>query len=214
MKLRADYDKTELVHFAHTTWAPSPEPAVMRKLLEREGGEVARATSIVRYGPKSAFPAHVHDEGEEFLVLDGIFSDEHASYPAGTYVRNPPGSRHRPFSREGCTIFVKLRQFARGDGARVVVAPDDGWSVDANVATQELHRFGEEHVILLRIAAGGRVVLPKDGRGAELLVVSGSIELESATCPRWTWRRTAASSIEVSSSSGAVVWLKRGHLSS
>ena len=80
-------------------------------MLDRVGDEVARATSIVRYEPGSQFSAHTHDLGEEFFVLDGIFSDEHGDYPAGTYVRNPPGSSHTPYTVEGCTIFVKLRQF-------------------------------------------------------------------------------------------------------
>jgi anti-sigma factor ChrR (cupin superfamily) len=47
-------------------------------------------------------------------VLEGTFSDEQGDYPAGSYVRNPVGSRHAPFSREGCTIFVKLHQSDAG----------------------------------------------------------------------------------------------------
>ena len=52
------------------------------------------------------------------------FEDDQGAYPAGTYVRNPPGSRHRPFSTAGCEIFVKLRQFQAGDDARVVIDTD------------------------------------------------------------------------------------------
>ncbi|GAL13613.1 hypothetical protein JCM19233_4618 [Vibrio astriarenae] len=51
--------------------------------LDRVGGEVARATSIVRYKPNSAFSPHTHDGGEEFFVLEGVFSDEHGDYPQG-----------------------------------------------------------------------------------------------------------------------------------
>jgi anti-sigma factor ChrR (cupin superfamily) len=82
---------------------------------------VARATTIVRDAPQSRFSAHAHDRGEEFLVLDGVFADEHGIYPAGTYVRNPPGSSHAPYSDEDCTLFVKLRQFQPEDLARVVI---------------------------------------------------------------------------------------------
>ena len=84
-------------------------------MLDRIGGEVARATSIVRYAPGSRFSAHTHDGGEEFIVLDGVFQDEHGDYPAGTYVRNPPTTSHVPGSAEGCTIFVKLWQFDPAD---------------------------------------------------------------------------------------------------
>jgi anti-sigma factor ChrR (cupin superfamily) len=82
-------------------------PGVHRRMLDRIGGEVARATSIVRYAPASHFSPHIHDGGEEFLVLEGTFQDEHGGYPVGSYVRNPPTSSHTPGSSVGCTIFVK-----------------------------------------------------------------------------------------------------------
>ncbi|MDX1541400.1 MAG: cupin domain-containing protein, partial [Geminicoccaceae bacterium] len=100
-------------------WASSPTPGVERRMLERDGGEVARATSLVRFARGSAFPEHEHGGGEEFLVLDGVFSDEEGDFPAGWYVRNPPGSRHSPRSASGCTILVKLRQMAADDRAKV-----------------------------------------------------------------------------------------------
>jgi anti-sigma factor ChrR (cupin superfamily) len=52
-------------------------------LLERDGGEVARATSIVRYDPGARFDSHLHELGEEILVLDGTLSDEFGSYGPG-----------------------------------------------------------------------------------------------------------------------------------
>ena len=73
-----------------------------------------------------------HGGGEEFLVLEGVFQDEHGDYPAGSYVRNPPTTRHTPGSEPGCVIFVKLWQFDPGDrtegavGGGVAVAADDG----------------------------------------------------------------------------------------
>lgn len=44
---------------------------------------------------------------KEILVLSGVFEDEYGSYPAGTWLRSPHLSRHQPFSRSGCTIYVK-----------------------------------------------------------------------------------------------------------
>ena len=107
-------DLTEAA-FADTeamAWLTSPSPGVERKPLDRDGGEVARATSVVRYAAGSRFSPHRHERGEEFLVLDGVFADEHGRYPAGSYVRNPPGSAHAPFSDEGCTILVKVGHLA------------------------------------------------------------------------------------------------------
>ena len=75
--------------------------ACERRMLERDGEEVARATSVVRYAPNSSFDPHTHGGGEEFFVLDGVFSDEHGDFGPGTYVRNPPGSRHTPRQRQG-----------------------------------------------------------------------------------------------------------------
>ena len=93
---------------ADAQWAPSPLAGVERRMLDRSGGEVARATSIVRYAPGARFDRHVHGGGEEILVLEGVFSDESGDHPAGTYLRNPPGSEHAPFSLEGCLLYVKI----------------------------------------------------------------------------------------------------------
>ena len=43
-------------------------------MLFRLGGEVARATSIVRYAPGSAFSRHTHTGGEEILAAEGSVS--------------------------------------------------------------------------------------------------------------------------------------------
>ena len=96
MDLNADFTKRVVVHAATLDWKPSPMPGVERRMLYRIGEEVARATSIVRYAPESQFSPHVHGGGEEFLVLEGVFQDEHGDFPEGSYVRNPPQSRHTP----------------------------------------------------------------------------------------------------------------------
>ncbi len=109
--LRNQFDQREAVETATLPWAASPLAGVDRRMLDREGGEVARATSIVRYAPGSHFERHVHGGGEEILVLEGTFSDERGDHPAGSYLRNPPGSAHAPFSVDGCLLLVKLWQF-------------------------------------------------------------------------------------------------------
>ena len=107
----ADLSRRAVVDTGALPWVQSPEPTVERKLIEREGGDGTRATSLVRFAPGASFPEHVHDGGEEFLVLEGAFCDETGCFPAGHYVRNPPGSRHRPSAPDGCVIqVVQLHQ--------------------------------------------------------------------------------------------------------
>src|SRR4029453_8145250 len=115
MQLNADFSQRAVVHAAMLEWTRSPIAGVERRMLDRIGGEVARATSIVRYAPGSRFSRHTHSGGEEFFVLEGVFQDERGDYPAGSEVRNPPDSSHTPGSRPGCVIFVKLRQFDPDD---------------------------------------------------------------------------------------------------
>ena len=98
MELNADFSKRAVVHAARLPWTPSPIIGVERRMLDRMGEEVARATSIVRYAPQSRFSPHTHGGGEEFLVLEGVFQDEHGDFPAGSYIRNPPTSSHTPGS--------------------------------------------------------------------------------------------------------------------
>jgi hypothetical protein len=212
MKLRNDFTATELVPFESTAWAPSPERTVERKMLERDGAEVARATSIVRYAPYSAFPEHTHELGEEFLVLTGIFADERGSYPAGTYVRNPPGSRHRPFSTEGCVIFVKLRQFALLDARQCVLRLDTESPTRPGQAPTLLHQFGTERVWLVRLAEGERMALDGSDQGAEIFVLGGGVSVAAQECGVWSWLRTPRATAQLHSSNGCVFWLKQGHL--
>ena len=121
MELNADFSRRVAVHAARLAWVPSPMAGVERRMLDRIGDEVARATSIVRYAPGSHFSPHTHDGGEEFFVLEGIFQDEHGEFPAGSYVRNPPTSRHTPGSVPGCVLFVKLWQFDLSDRTEVMI---------------------------------------------------------------------------------------------
>lgn len=191
MRLRADHGRRAVVDTRAASWVPSPQPGVERILLEREGDELARATSLVRYDVGAAFPAHEHGRGEEFLVLEGEFRDEHGIYPAGSYVRNPWGSRHAPFAPRGCVLFVKLRQIPAGDGARVF-APDAVARCSAlPEGTNELvlHETAVERVALVRWPAGYRGPRRVHLQGEEELVLEGAFEDEQGTYPAGTWLR-------------------------
>ena len=107
MKIRADMKEAVALQTYDLAWEPSPAVGVERRMLVRDEA-LGLATSIVRYAPGASFPAHTHPGGEEIFVLEGTFADEHGTYAAGTYLRNPPGSRHHPYSPDGCVLFVKL----------------------------------------------------------------------------------------------------------
>ncbi len=217
--VNADFNKRVVLDTNALPWIPSPQPGVDRRLLDRIGGEVARATSIVRYTPDSFFPGHLHAMGEEYLVLDGVFSDEHGHYPAGTYVRNPPGSRHTPFTEPGCTILVKLRQMLREDNKRIVIEPDQrmfevGTSVGHDIATLFNHKNGDEKVSIERFAAGTTMPRQSIIDGEEVFVLSGAISDEHRDYGPGTWIRSPNGfECEIKSKDGAVLWRKQGHLS-
>ncbi len=214
MDLNADFTKRVVVHAGDAPWIASPMPGVDRRMLDRIGDEVARATSIVRYAPGSVFSAHTHTGGEEFLVLEGVFQDEHGDYPAGTYVRNPPTTSHTPGAAEGCTIFVKLWQFDLEDRTqfRRDMADQLGPVTDG-VARGELHRDEREVVSYLTLAPGATLNEDVPG-GIEVLVLEGALrEGDDALAP-WSWLRLPDGQPlrATAGPDGATLWMKTGHL--
>lgn len=173
-------------------WQPSPMPGVLRKPLSRGGAESGHATSLVSYAAGSSFRSHPHPGGEEILVLDGVFSDEHGDYGPGSYLRNPPGSQHAPFSRDGCTLFVKLQQFAPGDEATVRIdTKNTAWLPGhGGLEVMPLHSFEGEHTALVRWPAD-EVFLPhRHFGGEEILVLSGTFCDEFGEYPALSWLRS------------------------
>lgn len=214
MRINADFAQIARLSTTELPWTASPSPGVERRMLDRVGAEVARATSLVRYAPDSRFPVHVHHGGEEFLVLAGTFEDDEGVYPAGTYVRNPPGTSHAPWTREGCELFVKLQQFDPADRERRVIDTLHATFVAGEVpgATYlPLHRFADELVSLERWAAGAASgPLPCPG-GAEILVLSG--RLEEPVGPAGTWiRLPPGATLELRAAEATRFYWKRGHL--
>jgi len=216
MALNADFNARVVVDTPTAPWMDSPEPGVERKLLDRIGDEVARATSIVRYAPGSAFGPHEHALGEEFLVLSGTFADEGGEYPVGTYVRNPPGSRHRPFSASGCELFVKLRQFQQGDSSRVVIdTRQAAWhpGLVPGLLVLPLHEHGTEHVALVRWAPATRFQAHTHWGGEEIFVLEGTFSDELGDYSAGTWIRSPhLSRHQPFSEPGCLIYVKVGHL--
>jgi len=217
MKLNDDFSARVVALAADAAWAPSPMPGVDRRMLDRVGDEVARATSVVRYAAGSRFERHVHDRGEEFLVVEGVFSDESGDYPAGTYVRNPPGSAHAPFSRKGCVIFVKLRQFAPNDLSTVRIdTRTESWrqGLVPGLTVMPLHSHDGIDTALVRWAPNTVFNEHSHPGGEEILVLEGVFRDEAGNYPAGTWLRNPRWSRHApfTGPEGATIYVKVGHL--
>lgn len=217
MELNADFTRRVAVHAARVAWTPSPIAGVERRMLDRIGDEVARATSIVRYAPGSRFSAHTHGGGEEFLVLEGVFQDEHGDFPAGSYVRNPPTSHHTPGSVPGCVLFVKLWQFdladrtdVRIDSSRRAYSAAPG---RPGVKIMPLFRDAHKEVRLERWDPGTAITLALPG-GGEVLALDGGFEEGREQFEPHSWLRLPPGSDlqALAGPAGCRVWIKTGHL--
>ncbi|AUH65285.1 cupin domain-containing protein [Paracoccus zhejiangensis] len=216
MRLNADLNEPVIVHAAKLNWVPSPAAGVDRRMLYREGAEVARATSIVRYAPNSAFPEHVHSGGEEILVLDGTFQDEHGDYPAGSYFRNPPGTAHSPAAAEGCTIFVRLWQYRSGDDVQVNCQPGEGTALSPRPgakAARLLFEDAAERVWIEEWSPGTSLTI-ENQQGLEFLVTDGNALINGENCVAQSWGRLPAGQVLEATvgQAGAQVWLKAAPL--
>jgi anti-sigma factor ChrR (cupin superfamily) len=209
MELHADLSRPALVHAGRLGWVPSPAAGVERRMLFRLGGEQAVATSIVRYAAGSSFHSHIHPGGEEFLVLDGVFEDEHARYPVGSYVRNPPSSAHAPRSSEGCVIFVRLRQFRGDDRRRVVDLPPPPRRGLSLFMPRPLFEDLGEHVAIMSWEPHAQFEFGAHG-GLELLVLEGQLSACGECLEHWSWLRLPASTplTGAAGSAGCAAWVK------
>ena len=217
MEINADFTQRVVVHSDTREWKASPMPGVDRRMLDRIGDEVARATSIVRYAPASSFSSHVHSGGEEFIVLDGVFQDEHGDFPPGSYVRNPPTSSHTPRSDRGCVIFVKLWQFEPDDRTQVMIDMNKMEPVSAagrpGVAVTPLFRDDRETVRLEHWAKGAKVDMDLP-EGGEFLVLAGGFTEGADTLRKHAWLRVPAGGrlSATSLEDDTRVWMKTRHL--
>ena len=215
MDLNADFSQRVVVHSDTIDWQPSPIEGVDRRMLDRIGDEVARATTIVRYAPGSRFSAHTHTGGEEFIVLDGVFQDEHGDYPAGTYVRNPPTTSHTPGSKAGCTIFVKLWQFDMDDRQQITIDTTTQTPQPVRVGVSEIPLFADAHErVRIELWEPNVAVTQAGHNGFEALVVEGSFIEGDEVFAVNSWLRLPPHTPlnAVSGPDGARLWVKSGHL--
>ena len=214
--LNADWSERCVIRAEAQAWVASPADGVQRLMLERNGGEVARATSIVRYAPGSSFPLHHHDQGEEILVLEGTLSDDFGDYGPGTYLRNPPGTSHAPRSASGCTLFVKLRYHLPGDTERVVIDTSQArWhpGLVPGLQVLPLHEYQGQHTALVRWAPQTFFQPHRHFGGEEILVIEGVFSDEHGNYPALSWLRSPhMSQHQPFSREGCLILVKVGHL--
>jgi len=190
--LNMDFSKAVCLRPDQQKWVKSPADGVSRIHLEREAKESGHTSSFVKFSPGSHFPAHSHPQGEEIYVLDGVFSDEQGHYPAGSYIRNPPGSQHKPFTEEGCTLFVKLDQFQSDDTTAVVIKPDDQqWrSGIGNLKVLSLHAHNTESTALVFWPQDEVFQTHTHWGGEEIVVIRGRFIDEHGDYPTGSWIRS------------------------
>ena len=213
--LNMDFSRSVVIDTNRMEWEASPMPGVWRKPLAREAAEHGHTSSVVRYDPGSSFSPHQHPQGEEILVLEGVFSDEHGDYPAGTYLRNPPGSSHSPRSDPGCVLLVKLDQFDPNDAASLRIdTGSDAWlDAEGGVLIMPLHDFENESVAMLKWPPNARRRTHQHYGGEEMFVVSGALYDEYGDYPAGSWiRRPHRSEHCPYVEEETVIWIKTGHL--
>lgn len=196
--LNANMSLRAVVHTGEMQWQPSPSPTVWRKRVYLEGRvEAGAVTSVVRYDPGASFHQHPHPQGEEILVLSGVFSDEQGDWPAGSYLLNPEGFCHAPYSQPGCVLFVKLRQYPGLDRSQLALQTSDMvWSESAKsgVLHKVLYREEghEERMSLEKWSPGVRFQSRSFDAGAEMFVISGSFADENGVYSQGSWLRLPA----------------------
>ncbi len=210
-----DYSKRVVIETSKQSLEPSNLPGVERIPLEREKPESGITTSVVRYEAGATFSEHIHPRGEEIFVLEGEFADEFGLYPAGTYIRNPPGSHHSPFSSMGCNLFVKLNQFQQRDSKRVVInTTEKEWLPGhGDLQVMPLAEFGTESTALVKWPEGAAFIPHTHFGGEEIFVLEGTFIDEKGEYPTGTWIRSPhLSSHHPIVKEGCIILVKTGHM--
>lgn len=215
-ELNADRSRRVVVETEGMHWEISEAGGVLRRRMERLNGDPEPVTTVVRYMPGSSFSPHRHVNGEEILVLEGTFSDNHGHYHAGSYLRNPAGSNHAPYSQEGCTIFVKLQQFQANDTQQVnIQTQEQAWlpGLVEGLTVMPLHEYKGEHVALVKWEPNTLFQPHTHFGGEEIFVLEGTFEDEFGMYPKGTWLRNPHGSRHTPfTKEGCIIFVKVGHL--
>ncbi len=213
--LNGDLSQFVVMRTAEMPWSASPSGTVWRKRLHRVGPEESgQVTTVVRFEPGATFASHDHPDGEEILVLDGVFSDEQGDFGKGSYLLNPEGFRHAPFSREGCTLFVKLRQYpGRDRPERHLDTAGIPWETQGpGVRSQALfNEAGFPDSTWLEEWQGGHVREFSGEGGVEIFLIEGTAECREGLFGPGDWLRfPAGRAVEISARTAVRAYVKRG----
>ncbi len=213
--LNMDFEQRIVIQTNQMDWQSSPSELVFRKALARANQESGHATSLVKYSKGSSFNKHEHPNGEEILVLDGVFSDEKGDYPKGTYIRNPPGTSHSPFSEEGCTLLVKLSQFEKTDKQQIIIDTlKTSWQQGiGGLQVMPLHTHIHENTALVMWPKNEQFHTHNHFGGEEIYVISGQFQDQFGIYPKGTWIRSPHNSQHtVFVEEKTLIWVKTGHI--
>jgi len=190
--LNMNFEQQVVINTNELKWQQSPKAGVWRKPLARQEAEQGHATSIVRYQAGASFSSHPHPKGEEIYVIEGTFSDESGDYPKGSYLRNPEGFSHAPFSKDGCLILVKLHQFQLDDQEQVRIdTKNTEWLAGhGGLKVMPLHSFKGESTALVFWPAGEKFIPHTHVGGEEIFVISGEFIDEYGRYPKGSWLRS------------------------
>jgi hypothetical protein len=236
MQLRSDLSIPHVVDSNLIPFVDSPTQGVQRRMLDRTGDEVARATTIVKYSPFARFPRHTHGGGEEFVILDGVFSDDlSGDHGRFSYCRHGIGTSHEPWTGEqGALLLVKLRQMNDHTETPITIVDTEisnDWKRIFNENRQRLDLFSNtntgECVWMERWEKGYENNQWIVGQGGEeIFVLKGDMIFENIDgtndennknyCTEGFWIRRpiewSGRQFKVKSTNGCQLFIKTGHL--
>ena len=216
--INADLSQHVVVNTQQMQWESSPSGTVWRKPLYRQGGEFGPVTSIVKYEPGGNFRSHTHPQGEEIYVLEGEFCDNHGRYPAGTYLLNPDGTQHAPYSDIGCTLLVRLRQYDGDKRKQLALNTHEmEWrqGMVEGLTVLPLYSQAEypENMALVRWQPDTYFPEHTHPGGEEILVLEGTFEDDHGEYPTGTWIRSPhLSKHKPYSKDGCLIYVRVGGL--
>lgn len=218
--INGDLSIPVVMRTSNMQWQASPSQSVWRKRLHLVGdAESGQVTSLVKFEPNSSFPIHDHPDGEEILVLEGVFSDEQGDWGAGSYLLNPEGYRHQPYSLEGCLLFVKLRQYqGRGRNHVTLRRNDLDWQPSPYSGVMVKHLYHEtaypESTQLECWQPGMETIDRTYPDGIEYFVLEGSFSDHKKIYCKGDWIRLPAETRHsVQTKEGCTLYVKLNALS-
>ena len=213
-EINADFNVSVSVETNINEWRVSSITG-NKKYFERIEKNKLCLTMLAQFPAGRGFKKFGYERGVEFFVISGVFSDSEGDYSAGCYVRNPAGTYHEPFTRNGCTVLFKLGQFQPLDRKRIVIEskkPTVRWLPvgEPGVSRLALHHFSEEVINLYRIRSECWLTFKHQKYGLELFVCEGAITVSGKRYETGDWLRyPAGSRVKVSAIGDVCLYVKQ-----